>query len=204
MHLKIQKKFEHDKSSQVILDNHCWGVLSDRTLLPLFPIPYEGEIDEPSAAELIAALESQARARLLKYLAEREHSSTQCRDLLARKHLHPSLSKKIIADYENKKYIDDTRFTNLLITSLIERGKSKPQIVGKLIELKLPETLWRGILNELYKPEVSLESLQEMVLKLRLRYAELPLAKQRDKIYSSLARKGFDFDLICAAWHATE
>ncbi len=194
MLLKIKKRFERDRSSQILIDNVSWGVLSDRTLLPLYPVPFEGEIATDAFNELCGIIEKHSREQLLKYLAEGEHSSSQCRDFLKRKHVHPSFIK----------YIDDARFVRILISSLVERGKSRTYIVHKLRELSLPSTLWEEVLAELYNPADSLEALKEMVIKLRLQHRELPLSKQKEKVFTSLFRKGFDMDLIHSAWQATK
>jgi len=202
MLLKIKKKFERDRSSQIVIDNLCWGVLGDRTLLPLYPIPFEGEIDAGAREELISLIEKHSREQLLKYLADSEHSSHQCREYLSHKHVHPEITKRIISDYLQRRYIDDARFVRILITSLIERGKSKMHIIGKLREHKLPSELWEPVLNELYSPADSLETLKELVLKLRLQHGSLPESKMKDKVFASLMRKGFELDLIHSAWQA--
>lgn len=204
MLLKILKKSEHDKNSAIYIDNHSWGVLSDRTLLPLYPIPYEGEIGESQSTELICMLEAKAREILLQYLAQREHSSQECRELLNRKHFHNSLTEAIISDYQEKKFIDDARYVRLYISSLLERQKSRFYIVGKLRESRLATSLWEDVLQELYDPQSNLENLKEQVLKLRLRYSGLPTAKQQEKIFASLFRKGYSLDDIRQAWRSSQ
>ncbi len=203
MLLTIKKIFERDKSSQIIIDNLSWGVLSDRTLLSLYPVPFEGEISPEAADELLALIEKQSREQLLKYLADSEHSSYQCREYLSRKHVHNSIIKRIVSDYLQRKYIDDSRFVRILITSLIERGKSKMHIVSKLREHKLPSELWEPVLSELYNPADSMEHLKEMVLKLRLQHSGLPENKVKEKVFASLMRKGFELDYIHTAWRDT-
>lgn len=203
MNLKILKKIEKDRNSQVILDHVCWGVLPDRTLLPLYPVPCETEISDTAAEELIIVIISFAREQLYKYLAAGEHSSSQCSSYLNRRKLHPSVIDLLLSEFLDKKYIDDNRYVRLLISSLIDRGKSRNHIIGKLREQHLPSELWEAPLQELFDPETNANTLQDMVLKLRLQHAELPLGKQKEKVVSSLYRKGFDLDDIFAAWDAT-
>ena len=203
MRLTIRKIFERDRSSQIVIDKVIWGVLSDRTLLPIYPVPFEGEIDTEAFNELCVLIEKVSREQLLKYLADSEHSSSQCRDYLKRKQVHPELIEKLVSAFVEKRYIDDARFARILIASLVERGKSRTHIVFKLRELALPTVLWEDVLNELCSPESSLESLKELVLKLRVQYRELPESKLKDKVFSSLYRKGFDLELIHSAWRAT-
>jgi len=204
MHLKMQKKFERDKSSIVTLDGIERGILPDRILLPLFPIPYEGDIVDSQADELLETISHQARQQLLKYVADSEHSTRQCHDYLSRKLYPKALIDNLITEFQDKKYIDDARYLRILIGSLIDRKKSKRAILTKLRETRLPSVLWETTLNELFKQADNLENLKEQVLKLRLSYAELPLTKQREKIFTSLFRKGFDLEDIHTAWNASK
>ncbi|MDY0150764.1 MAG: regulatory protein RecX [Candidatus Cloacimonas sp.] len=204
MNLKIQKKFEQDKSSEIIIDNQCWGALTDKALLPLFPIPFEGEIESAATEELITMLQNRAREQLLRYLADSEHSSWQCKEYLKRKSYHPAIINPLLQDFAENKYLDDARYVRILIGSLIDRQKSRTYIIGKLRESRLPASLWEEVLQELYNPEDSLEGLKEQVLKLRLRYSELDEYKQKEKVLASLFRKGFDLDSISRAWKATK
>ncbi|MDD4308744.1 MAG: regulatory protein RecX [Candidatus Cloacimonetes bacterium] len=166
----------------------------------MYPLPFEGEIDDSKVAELKALLETQACNQLLKYLSDREHCTSQCQDFLKRKHYHPILINQIISEYQKLKYLDDSRFVKILISSLIERRKSKTHIITKLHELHLPSALWRETLNDMYIPDNSLEYVKESILKLKIRYHELPEYKQKEKIFASLMRKGFDLEVINEAW----
>jgi SOS response regulatory protein OraA/RecX len=204
MHLKLTKIFEQDKNSLILLDHIPRGILPDRILLSFFPYPFDGEITEKQAAELIELLDSRAREQLMKYVADREHSSAQCREYLKRKHYHHSLIDSLIAEFVQKRFIDDARYTELLINSLQERGKSKRAIISKLKEARLPELLWATLLNNLFNPARNRDNLAEQVLKLRTRFRELPISKQKEKIFSSLFRKGYDADEIQDAWQTTK
>ncbi|HPM04474.1 MAG TPA: RecX family transcriptional regulator [Candidatus Cloacimonas sp.] len=204
MHLHLTKTSERDRHTLLILDNLPRGVLPDRILLAFFSYPYSGEIDAHQAAELLSILENQARQQLLKYLAEREHSSLQCREYLKRKSYPDDLVNRLIIEFTDRKYIDDERFAQLLIYSLIERGKSKSHIIQKLKENELPASVWETILASSFDPVQNSENLYEQVLKLRLRYGELPEYKQKDKVFASLMRKGYDLDDIHAAWQKSK
>jgi SOS response regulatory protein OraA/RecX len=54
--------------------------------------------------------------------------------------------------FTDRKYIDDERFAQLLIYSLIERGKSKSHIIQKLKENELPASVWETILASSFDP----------------------------------------------------
>lgn len=203
MHLSLTKKFERDRSSIVTLDNIVRGILPDKILLTLFFIPFDGVISEQQAVELLDMIKHQAQQQLLKYISDSEHSSRQCREYLTRKLYQKATIDHLVTDFIARKYIDDTRYLHLLISSLIERKKSKRAIIAKLKETRLPSELWQEMVSELFIETDNLENLKEQVLKLRIHYAELPKSKQKEKIFASLFRKGFDLEDVHSAWIAT-
>ena len=200
MNLKILKKAENAKNSVVIIDSKVRGILADRILLPFFPIPFTGEISEEQGKELLSLVENNARRQLLKYIADREHNSLECKQFLARKQYPPEMIEALLKEFQTKKYIDDERYVQILISSLLERKKSKRAIGQKLKETHLPTDLWVEKLNAICNPEDEKENLQEQMTILQLRYRDLPLHKQKEKVFASLYRKGFDLDAIHSAW----
>jgi SOS response regulatory protein OraA/RecX len=51
-------------------------------------------------------------------------------------------------------------------------------------------------------PSQTLDYLKSQILKLVSGYRELPIGKIREKVFSSLYRKGYELDDISIAWHA--
>jgi len=200
MFLKITKKAEKDKNSLIIMDNEIRGILPDRILLTYFPLPFAGEIDGEQGKELLSLIEKNARQQLWKYVSAQEHSSVQCRQFLARKKYSAELIDTLLKEFQTKKYIDDQRYVQILIASLVERKKSKRAIILKLKETHLPTELWEGKLKEIYNSEEEKENLKEQFDKLLFRYRNLPLNKQKEKVFASLYRKGFNLDDIHTVW----
>jgi SOS response regulatory protein OraA/RecX len=200
MFLKITKKAEKDKNSLIIMDNEIRGILPDRILLTYFPLPFAGEIDGEQGKELLSLIEKNARQQLWKYVSAQEHSSVQCRQFLARKKYSAELIDTLLKEFQTKKYIDDQRYVQILIASLVERKKSKRAIILKLKETHLPTELWEGKLKEIYNSEEEKENLKEQFDKLLFRYRDLPLNKQKEKVFASLYRKGFNLDDIHTVW----
>jgi len=200
MFLKITKKAEKDKNSLIIMDNEIRGILPDRILLTYFPLPFAGEIDGEQGKELLSLIEKNARQQLGKYVSAQEHSSVQCRQFLARKKYSAELIDTLLKEFQTKKYIDDQRYVQILIASLVERKKSKRAIILKLKETHLPTELWEGKLKEIYNSEEEKENLKEQFDKLLFRYRDLPLNKQKEKVFASLYRKGFNLDDIHTVW----
>jgi len=202
MKLSYQTKNEKSRAAYVSLDDTVWGVLDIRTLRSMYPFASMLELDEGGARELIGLLEKRAWWLLTEYLAKAEHSEHQCREYLTRKDFHPQIIEKCLKLAKDKQYIDDSRFSEILIRSLREKGKSKRYIIQKLYAQKIPESIYGKLLEEGIDPQSSLDMLMEQISRLRYRYRDLPLFKQKEKIFASLYRKGFDLDDIAAAWEA--
>jgi SOS response regulatory protein OraA/RecX len=166
----------------------------------MYPFASALELDEAGAKELIKVLENRVWWLLTEYQAKAEHSERQCREYLSRKEFHHSLIEKSIALAKAKKYIDDHRFAEILIRSLLDRGKSKRFICQKFYAHNISESLYKAMLDEAIDPEESKDNLVKMVEKLRYQHRELPLFKQKEKVFASLYRKGFDLEDISAAW----
>jgi len=107
------------------MDNEIRGILPDRILLTYFPLPFAGEIDGEQGKELLSLIEKNARQQLWKYVSAQEHSSVQCRQFLARKKYSAELIDTLLKEFQTKKYIDDQRYVQILIASLVERKKKQ-------------------------------------------------------------------------------
>lgn len=198
MKLKYWKKSE--ASAYLSLDDEIWGVLSNRTLQRLYPLACELEISGSEAQKLISELEKKAWKQITEYLARAEHSEHQCRLYLGRKDYHQSIIDQCIGLCKEKGYLDDARFAEILVRSLLERGKSVRAITEKLYEQRIPPSLYEPILQELQDPVQSQELLKEQIQKLLFRHRAQEPWKAKEKVFASLFRKGFALDEISQAW----
>lgn len=177
-----------------------WGVLPSRTLHHLFPFQTELEISPAQAEELISLLEKRAWWLITEYLADCEHSEFQCRAYLKRNSFHPEITEKCIAVCKEKAYLDDYRFAEIYIRSMLERGKSKLSILQKLAEHRIDKSVVNQILDEQADPDQHLIQLKEQIARLLWRYRTEDPRKAKEKVYASLYRKGFSLDDIGEAW----
>ncbi|MFA7543130.1 MAG: RecX family transcriptional regulator [Candidatus Cloacimonadaceae bacterium] len=200
MKLKYWAKTEKARTALVSLNDELWGVLELRTLRSLYPLSQEVELDEAGQREIVSLLEKRVWWLLCEYLAQAEHSEYQCREYLKRKEFHPSLIQKAITLALEKKLIDDRRFSEILIQSLIDRGKSKRYIIEKLYAHKIPANLYETLLEMIVQPEQVKDNINAQMQKLLDRYRELPPAKRKEKVFASLYRKGFDLEDIISRW----
>lgn len=200
--LKYWAKTEKARAAYVSLNDELWGVLELRTLRSLYPLSQDIELDEAGVKEIVALLEKRVWWLLCEYLAQAEHSEYQCREYLKRKDFHPNLIQKAIALAKEKKLLDDRRFSEILIQSLLDRGKSKRYIIEKLYAHKIPASLYEELLAEIVQPEQVRDNLSEQMQKLLDRYRNETPAKRKEKVFASLYRKGFELEDIAACYAA--
>ncbi len=177
-----------------------WGVLPSRTLHYLYPFSPEQEISDAQAEELKAALEARAWWLITEYLAKSEHSEHQCRAYLKKHSFHPSIADKCIALCKAKGYLDDHRFAEIYIRSMLERGKSRRAIIQKLSEHRIPPEALSALFEEQEEPQQSLDLLKEQISRLLWKHRAQEPRKAKEKVYASLYRKGFTLEDIGEAW----
>ena len=195
MKLEIWKKTDKDRICLIKIDACVWGSLSEKVLRTLFHyLPGCFEISEAEASALKDELQRTAWNKLLDWLARQEHSRRESRDYLRKQQYYPDIIDNCVQTAEAKGYIDDARYCRLLIESLLSRQKSPFQIKSKLIEKRLPSSLWEPILKELTSPEDSRQILQTQAEKFYARYCRLDRKTCYEKCLTALYRKGFELD----------
>ena len=200
MKLRYWKRFETDRAVFISLDEQLWGVLNLRTLQAILPYHTDEEISQELATKLIETLKKKAWWQLTEYLAKSEHSTKQATDYLKRKHYHPEIIAECISLCTEKQYLNDARFAEILIRSLLERGKSKRIILQKLHEQNIASSVYESILQETEEPEEYKDRIISLMNDLVRKHQDLPRHKCKEKVFASLYRKGFDLDDISAAW----
>ena len=198
--LRISSRIEAPRSAFIKLDNICWGTLPVKVLQPFFVSATDTEIDADEEARLLQKLLDYARNLLFDYLARAEHSEAACRNYLKRKRFHAQIIDECIEAAKTLNFLSNTRFAELYIRSLLESGKSRRYIIGKLRIQQIPSSVYNPIFEEYYNPEDSLTMLAEEISRLIVNYGELPLGKKKEKAFASLYRRGWELDLIHQAW----
>lgn len=157
MQLRISPK--NSSNLRVELDGICRGTLPTRVLLPLFPTNFEGKITAEQASELLQIMRKQAFSILVDYLAKAEHSSQQCRNLLQRKEYHAQIIEEALERCRSLNYLDDSRFSEVLINSYVTRKASKRAIIAKLREQQISpisgNLYWRNFIPASRLPKTS-------------------------------------------------
>jgi len=136
----------------------------------------------------------------LDYLAKAEHSEFQCRNLLKRRQFDPGIIDSCVSRCREQKFLDDARFSEVLISSYINRRASKRAIIAKLRGQRIPASVWEPLLDELYPREDLKDNLEELLRKYCASHGKLEPRKLRERAFNYLYRKGFDLEDIRAAW----
>jgi SOS response regulatory protein OraA/RecX len=195
MILIIWKKSDTDRNCLIKFDNSVWGTIPEKALRTLFHYQVGSyDISDSEAQALQDELLHTAWNKLLDWLSRQERSSYECKAYFKKFQYHQSIADTCIKEALSKHYIDDERYCRLLIESLLARDKSLMQIKGKLIEKRLPTSLWEPILNELYQPETKKSIIQTQAEKAYQRFCTLDKNTCYEKCLTALYRKGFDLD----------
>jgi SOS response regulatory protein OraA/RecX len=198
--LRISTRTEAPRTAIIELDKEVWGTLPMRVLLPFLGCEQSGEISDDRREELLELVFEHHRAGLFDYLAKSEHSEWQCKLFLKRKLLHRYLIDRLIDEAKDKNFLSNDRYAEILIRSLAEMGKSRRYIISKLQVQRIPSTLYEPYLLDYLQRDDSLARLETEVKNILLRCSNLPFIKRKEKVFTTLYRKGWEMDLIRAAW----
>lgn len=131
------------------------------------------------------------RARALEWLLNRPHSIREFKDYLYRKKADPQLGESLIAEFSQKKYLDETKFGQWFVELQARRAKSDRAIRAELFKKGLD----RELVDQLMQDSDSSEEqrLKELVAKKRqsARYKNDPT-----KLAKYLTSQGFSWQSV--------
>jgi regulatory protein len=194
--LKLKQK--NKRNYIVILDELPQGELPVSKLrsLSLFGNLFatdEPEVDQKLIDEIIYEITNYAWQRLLNWLAMQERSLWECRRYLQKLSLNEDIAANLLEKAQGYNYINDERFAELYIHSLIENGKSYNEIKAKL-RMKISDSeLLDNWLHEHYSRLKQTDVLKSNIKKLSSRWTDLEPAKRLHKMIEYLSRRGFNY-----------
>lgn len=131
------------------------------------------------------------KQKLLRYLASRPRSISECQKHLAKNQASENLQIEIIDEFVEQKLLDDLEFSTWLVAS---RLRSKPK--GKIalrFELKkfgIADQIINQVLADI-EAETLVEAATKQLDRAAYRYQKFSGFELKSKLYSMLARKGF-------------
>ena len=130
------------------------------------------------------------REGALAWLLIRPHSERELRDYLRRKKAADELTEKIVAEFTQKKYLNDQKFAHWLTELRIRGGRSNRAIKSELFA--------KGVSREVIDDSLGLfddesERLQQLIAKKRqtARYQ-----KDESKLKQYLVQQGYSYSLV--------
>lgn len=191
--MKINLKPKTKRIFRVIIDEKTWGILPVK-ILQVFDISIdkEMEISSKKSQEIIIEITSYNWHKLLDYLAYRERSELECRQYLLSNYLCNDIIEQLIEKAKKLNYLNNFRFSQLYIDSLIEKNKSQREIKEKLRVKGVISGDSIEYLNEKYELLKS-DIIKYNLDKLKRKYYGLNLKDKRKKMLSYMSNRGFNY-----------
>lgn len=194
--MNLRTKQLNSRSVLVVLDDTEWGTLPTKRLLSFLPgNPPEGvEIDDP--AEIVALIRQTAWNRLQHFLAIRERNRRECDTHLRQAHLHPELRRELIDKAIEYGYLDDRRYTGMIVRVSLGRGVSSRMIRYQLNRAGIDAALVEEVLREEMPDDTADTIRREHIDRLRRKYARDDARTRYRKTLAALYRLGYAWDEI--------
>lgn len=199
--MAIITKIEEQKNKKrvnIFVDDAFFCGLNKETAV-VFRLKTNKEVDEKTLKEAVFDSEvKSATEKGVDYIGSRMHSRKELYDKLVKKGYDKQVILKALEKLEEYHYVDDGLFAK----QFIEQNK---KYSTKMLENKLKQ---KGISSDIISGNLGSDD-ENLDLELCKKYAQ-KYAKSKDlkadgavqKMYASLARKGFSFDVIKKACKA--
>lgn len=186
----IKQQVKNPERASIFLDGKYTFSLSLNELVAE-KLKIGQELDEPEQKRLKKLSDDgKLKARALEWVMTRPRSVREFKDYMFRKKAEPDMTERLIAEFTERKYLDETGFANWLIDMRRRQGKSERAIKAELAQKGIP----REVVQEVAEDNGDeLTRLRELVEKKRrlARYKADP-----QKLMAYLARQGFAYDDI--------
>ena len=192
--MKIKIKNKSKTISFVFANDEIWGILPKK-ILHFFSLNSQTqvELNNEKCRELQHEIEKFAWDKLLNFLSYQERSVGECKNYLKQLPVEMNFMEKLVQKAISFNYVNDSRFAELFVESLIGKNKNVLEIKNKLFEKQISEKIINETIAKIYSKEKQDEILTINVKKALLRYSKLPDEEKIDKTLSYLTRRGFPY-----------
>lgn len=192
---KIEKQKNNEKRYSIFLDyNFAFGI--DEIDLLYFKLKENEELSEEKYNYIFNnILLKRAKDKALKYLSYKMRSEKQVRQKLLEEDFPEIIINKLINILKKYNYINDNNFAKAFIKDKLNlKGYGIFKISYELKMLGISEDIFNKYLQDenFFNEEGKAIELLEKKIK-KLNYIDF---KERQKLYSYLARRGFSFETI--------
>ena len=193
MLLKINLKNKSKTIYIISINDKACGTLPVKDLRAFVDCTIlQQDISEDNLLLLKEQIEKYSWSKFLDYLSYRERSTRECKLFLKSINLDDVLIEDFITRVKKLKYLDDNRFAELYVESLLDKGKSKQEIRNKLREKGVNSGEVLNLLDEMYD-NCKQDILKKEIEKALRRYASLSDKIKKDKIIAYFYRRGFSY-----------
>ncbi len=134
--------------------------------------------------------------KIFDLVSRRLHSKDELRIKLQKLGYQNNVINDVLNYLEEKKYLDDKKFAESYFKTLINKNKSKYEIIGKLKQKGINDELIENLFDKYYNQEVELENVLKLAKKKLKLLKNLPVNLQKEKLIHFLLRKGYKINII--------
>lgn len=194
---KIEKQKKNNNRYNLYIEGEFFCGLYDDTILK-FGIASGDELSEAKLNEIRDFDEYiYGKKTAFDYLSYRIRTIREIKKKLKSKKLNDHIIEKVINHLTELGLVNDEEFARQLVS---EKIKNKPagrrSLQQKLFEKGISKNISESVLNTLLTEDTEREIALKIYGKLKPKLKGLDKQDARKKIFDTLARKGFDFDII--------
>lgn len=194
---KIEKQKKNNNRYNLYIEGEFFCGLYDDTILK-FGIASGDELSEAKLNEIRDFDEYiYGKKTAFDYLSYRIRTIREIKKKLKSKKLNDHIIEKVINHLTELGLVNDEEFARQLVS---EKIKNKPagrrSLQQKLFEKGISKNISESVLNTLLTEDTERELALKIYEKLKPKLKGLDKQDSRKKIFDTLARKGFDFDII--------
>ncbi|HWA07611.1 MAG TPA: RecX family transcriptional regulator [Ignavibacteria bacterium] len=194
---KLEKQKKNNKRYNLYIAGEFYCGLYDDTILK-FGIASGDELTENRLTEIREFDEYIYGKKIsFDYLSYRIRTAAEIKKKLKSKDISPAITDKVIHHLNELGLINDEEFAKQLIT---EKIKNKPAgrrlLQQKLFEKGISKQVSETAIEKYLTDEDEKKMALKIYSKLKPKLKGLEKQKAKQKIYETLARKGFEYDII--------
>lgn len=194
---KIDKQKKNNKRYNLYIDGEFFCGLYDDTILK-FGIASGDELTENEIDDIRNFDEYMyGKKTAFDYLSYRIRSISEIKKKLKTKKLSDSNIERVITHLTELGLINDEDFARQLVNEKIKnKPAGKKYLQQKLFQKGIPKQISEDVLNNIFTVDIEKELALKVYDKLKPKLSGLDIQDKKKKIYETLARKGFDYEII--------
>ena len=193
----ISPQKKHRNRYSIFVDNQFYAGV-DAAVVEQLNLKKGLEVDSAKLATILEQEEYQrAKTYLFRLLSRRLYSCAEVRKKLNDRGYEPELIEKIITEFINQDWLDDTQFATQWVESRIRfKPRGIALIRRELIQKGIAKEVITEVLAKYTDSEAEFDRALTALKKKKNYTTEPDRIKRKRKIYAYLARRGFNPDTI--------